>query len=622
MSAQLVNDMGTDRTTKTSRLLLTIDRTAFDSRFSVLCLCASQTARRYAWCSPVMDALVENTVNVRSVCYRDYKTYVLVENAGREAVKRAVAAADSAGMYSTIDVLSAYDMMAKDAGESTLTQLLLNALPGIGRGDGCLWTNLTGRFVCHHTAWKGKDSAKHPIHVVLDMAVDQQMNLQLDVRTFSRLQKGDKDNDGHRPLYRIDDSGRIRRLFEQKGTEVYIQKRYDNGKSEIPFLCLQDEMDFLTSKMGMLDRAMAQFERVYEGIASLSFAEAVVQERLRKSCTEFKRMTVNPRSEWVSRNGIRLVDMVANDYSEILRKAVAEHLEERYSVKASDTPDGAPELRIIHDRKWYEDRKEKDAHEYQAMEDTRGVQHLTLETCMFGGVVSNAINTLLDSSINNLIVKDDIAKGRISLVRWAEYGFASDVVFGIRHGGTDEEDGDEHLALMTVSPDGTFSLQDRQVDEFTEEKGSLYSAMCAYPALRMAVQYEGNITSIEDSGMFSIPENGLIQKELRDNASSMAKCKISRGDAARELFFTAVTDINSVTMEGEPGTLFNVGVIGSGMNTTIQRGSRVRIMRAIKGDDLSLRLLPMLAEGHVRNGQLTVLPFPFKYLSEYASISI
>ena len=126
---------------------------------------------------------------------------------------------------------------------------------------------------------------------------------------------------------------------------------------------------------------------------------------------------------------------------------------------------------------------------------------------------------------------------------------------------------------------------------------------------------------LEDTAMFTIPEIEALRQEMARNANDKAKSKVSRSADARRKFFTAVTDINRFRMNGYDEFLYNVGIIGSGMNTTIQRGSRVRRLRLINGKDFSEDLLVMLTDAHVRNGQMTVLPFPFKYINEYCGIT-
>lgn len=61
-----------------------------------------------------------------------------------------------------------------------------------------------------------------------------------------------------------------------------------------------------------------------------------------------------------------------------------------------------------------------------------------------------------------------------------------------------------------------------------------------------------------------------------------------------------------------------VGTIGEGMRWNIPRAANIRKIEGNSGAQVMFeRLLPLMNVTFVHNGQLTVLPFPFKYLREY-----
>ena len=60
-----------------------------------------------------------------------------------------------------------------------------------------------------------------------------------------------------------------------------------------------------------------------------------------------------------------------------------------------------------------------------------------------------------------------------------------------------------------------------------------------------------------------------------------------------------------------------VGEIGAGINSTLS-GVPIRKIEVDEDSELFFdKLLPLMGVTFVRNGQLTVVPFPFKYLREY-----
>lgn len=67
---------------------------------------------------------------------------------------------------------------------------------------------------------------------------------------------------------------------------------------------------------------------------------------------------------------------------------------------------------------------------------------------------------------------------------------------------------------------------------------------------------------------------------------------------------------------------YNVGTVGAGMQSYIERASVVRKIETANGGSLIFeQLLPLLGVEFVSYGMLTVVPFPFKYLREYTYIN-
>lgn len=94
-----------------------------------------------------------------------------------------------------------------------------------------------------------------------------------------------------------------------------------------------------------------------------------------------------------------------------------------------------------------------------------------------------------------------------------------------------------------------------------------------------------------------------------------------RNESFRSNLLQSITDIRYYK---EDDVLFYfVGVKGKGMQSKISRAATIRTIypNFSDGRDSELeKILPLLSATFVRNGQYTVLPFPFKYLREYANI--
>ncbi|CAM2783260.1 hypothetical protein LAAC103601_03245 [Lactobacillus acidophilus] len=97
----------------------------------------------------------------------------------------------------------------------------------------------------------------------------------------------------------------------------------------------------------------------------------------------------------------------------------------------------------------------------------------------------------------------------------------------------------------------------------------------------------------------------------------------SRSAWARDHYLNGLTDINYY--QEKSSLYYNVGVIGKGMNMSINKGSIVRKISPIDllndEDGLSSKdifdLIDTMLVTFVKYTDLTVLPFPEKYLNEY-----
>ena len=91
-----------------------------------------------------------------------------------------------------------------------------------------------------------------------------------------------------------------------------------------------------------------------------------------------------------------------------------------------------------------------------------------------------------------------------------------------------------------------------------------------------------------------------------------------RNKEKREKYFSGVIDINYFQYT-DTSARFCVGKIGEGMKAKLERASVIREVQAEEDSKLIFEeLLPLMGVDFVKLGMLTVIPFPFKYLREYA----
>lgn len=168
-------------------------------------------------------------------------------------------------------------------------------------------------------------------------------------------------------------------------------------------------------------------------------------------------------------------------------------------------------VRYIHDKSFYSD-SEVDPHQ-ESMEDYV-VQHITVEN--FKHQSSAAVYNIL----KELVIKKDIAIGKITLVDWSQYGYKADWLFGVVVDGT--------YYFMTIHPDGSFKIEalkrnlftmteyDKYMDYFglNEENKNDYRGV-----IGLVKDAEGNINLIKDTNMYSMPDYTAMGDVLKNVAS-------------------------------------------------------------------------------------------------------
>ena len=94
-----------------------------------------------------------------------------------------------------------------------------------------------------------------------------------------------------------------------------------------------------------------------------------------------------------------------------------------------------------------------------------------------------------------------------------------------------------------------------------------------------------------------------------------------RGKERREELLSSCLDIKMYEENGKQ--FYYVGTIGEGMRWVIPRAANVRSIEGYNDAPLMFdRLLPTMSVTFVHNGQLTVVPFAFKYLREYVKTKV
>ena len=501
--------------------------------------------------------------------------------------------------------------------DDIIVQLLLNAL-GSYDSEFLKFNNLTGHLYCFHTDWikHGKEKNADVIWRVpcLELSVTKEMCLNLNVRTFtSELLRNHitftKKKFEDYPKYVFAANNTLRRRLKDDNETCFIMRQIDGTKTEIPFLDLQNIAKFQHTKMGVLNSVLNTFNEKYSDMCKIEFACKEISSRLDYS-KSVQKENAKRIKDVLEEKGVQLIDQIDDEYSAIFTQNIKALLESKYEISPTIGKRVSKDklnIVIIHNAEYY--NGVNDPHD-KIYEDA-AVQHITFED--FSDSSEFAIATV----VHEIIIKKDIQERKISLFDWSNLGFAEPVSFGIEA----EIEDIKRYFFITVNPDGSFEIKEQELtlfemNEYTEMVEIFEQGRTDSEVVKGVIRFaDGSINVIKDAGLFTVPEISEIAELLDDGDNKL------RGKERREELLSSCLDIK---MYGDNGRCYYfVGTIGEGMRQNIQRACVVRNVEGYDGAAVKFdEMLPMMNVTFIHNGQLTVIPFPFKYLREYVNSAV
>ncbi|SCG89606.1 Uncharacterised protein [uncultured Clostridium sp.] len=420
------------------------------------------------------------------------------------------------------DSLSIKSMTSSSIPEYLLTQLFLNALTS-PVDEMISFNNLSGKLLCFRPAWLNKDKENFIWGMqCLEVKVGDDMCVNLVAHRMTSLalkkqMKFEKRKLQDYPQYEFSyNNNTLKRVSNENKDrrENFIIKPVDGERGSITFFDFTDYETFSCTKMGVLYDILNALHDEFGKYIRVKFKQYSIDEVL-----EYKRVSLELYKDIVKKevlnSGINIVDVVHSETSEDYLQDVADGInkiipEAKCSV-GKRLSKKKLNVRYIHDKFFYSD-SEVDPHQ-ESMEDYV-VQHITVEN--FKHQSSAAVYNIL----KELVIKKDIATGKITLVDWSQYGYKADWLFGVVLDGT--------YYSMTIHPDGSFKIEalkrnlfnmteyDKYMDYFglNEENKNDYRGV-----IGLVKDAEGNINLIKDTNMYSMPDYTAMGDVLKNVAS-------------------------------------------------------------------------------------------------------
>lgn len=590
---------------KTNQLAYEFNRELFSKNYDIFCISTSE--KHFKNGAYIIDApLLSNAVC--SVLFSSGKEiFVLMKhsNVNISLLKETLSKADGA----TYITLSQKPVEALKM--NIIFQLMLNSL-GNYESTWLKFNNITGHLYCFHPNWlvRGKKDASEVIFKVpcLELKLSSEFRLNMEIHTFtSELLRNKIDFKKKKfedyPKYVFSAHNTLRRKLKDDTEKSFIMRQTQNAKTEIAFLDIQNADRFNQSKMGVLATVLENFNNRFANIAHLEFENVTNYTSLDYTSSvanENKRAIAN----LLSSKPIKIVDCIDDEYSQLFCKEIRELLFTKYKVNAScgkRISKNHLNIRVVHNAAYYSDGKDP----HRSFDDV-SVQHITFED--FFECSEFAISTI----IHEMLIKDDLVNKRISLFDWNLLNFKGDIDFGIE---TTDGSNTKYI-FMTIHPDGTFNISEQTLDLFDATQYHqcveiFENAKINSEKIHGIIRDSSNhVNIIKDTGWFTIPEIHNIKAELVKGNTKL------RNKEKRDALLSSCLDIKM--FKNADRTYYFVGTIGNGMKYLIHRAANIREIEAFENSEMLFEmLLPLMNVTFVHNGQLTILPFPFKYLREY-----
>lgn len=461
----------------------------------------------------------------------------------------------------------------------------------------------------------------------VEIVIDEDCTFDLKIRTFTkrrvligRAQGDEKELEKIKSQvgYRLSPVATMVLAHEQK--DEYILRRAKGDKPskrrDLTFSAQADKVAY--TKKGILYRELQILERRYS-----DFAQVSLREYPRKSFYEVLKSEQYARVVAERSVGQRVVVSFARKGLAGVARKLADRLSDTsWDVRASY--DG----RVVDPLAWNlvvvpNEVAENDGYALHA-----GVveQHVTPDVCepLFKAAsnakVRGAQEGILGAMLKELLVKQDVADGRVRAFDLGSFGVGSVTVCGVANVARKEKDKvelDERLATLTIGADGAMDyashpIEDGPVDEMELElltaegkldKDAYIFDVRAGGRAMLARVWDTGLTTFSSDFVNLVRDYQLTGKAGRK----------------KEFFESYNSPYYGIgTFECAGMTCYFVGV-NNGTKEDVATAIHVRSIEVLEGDDLSELLVQLVNVGLSRYGAPSRWPIPVKYLNECAA---
>lgn len=551
-----------------------------------------------------------------------------------------------------------------------LAQLLINSI-STPKHKRLSFNNLTGKLFLfnanHFKVSRTRDKELIFKIVGIEFKINKDISLELNVKTFSNVLLSKKMDFSKRKfsdfpkytfVYATNSLKRILGSDNKDENQFILKQTSKNGileKNNIPFLEFSDFESFKLSKIGILKDVLLTIENKLSNYLKISFKSNEINNIERfsnKFNIEDKKLSVNLIDSISDEDSLELINDLKTELNKVSPLSSVK-------VSSKESKHGY-NIKLINNKKHYERYSLNDPYIASVKN-----QHITKQDFKLNSKAS------IKAILKELIIKNDIDNRNVSVFDWKSLNYKNDWIFG-----TKNEDG---YYYIIIKPNGNLSFKQFIPDLFSQNEFNDLCNIFEYDTnIEFIIKdNQGNINAIKKTANYTLPEFDLIYDILIQESESIKLTRDESEKYIRAIFKEAgklniiLTKLNSLNewnkqsllscfsnrndkklfvdyIKSETGEIlksylrdktryeildsqldihqFNennrfyyfVGIKGSGIQQQIPRASIIREIQIINESDFLFdKLLPLMNVEFVKNGELTVLPFPLKYLREW-----
>ena len=571
----------------TNRLIVSFNHTTIDSNFDFYII--STTEKYISNGAYILDKPIE-VLKAESVVFDNGRSLFIMFR--KNTISR----------LELVKVLESEVITIKQVGSSDIKDYILFKLFlfGISNYDSesLKFNNITGKLYILNQKWIAKNRQSFK---ALNISVDNELNIKAEATSFNSLTLfKNKKNVKDYPKYTFANKNNAlkRVLHFDKDENVYIRKAICGRKAEIEYLNL-DPKKIKYTKVFYIYESLRLLILKYGKYLSYSLEEVEIKKSIQS--IRDKNFMNNAYEDFNSRETHLISRVKESEYKHEFQdifENLSSHLQSNVIV-TGDIIKGYNNIVYIHNEDYYIDNKYEDP--YKKIDRNAVVQCITIEDS--SDKMIDDVNAIFETVIKESVIKNDIINKRsFTLDDWTSYGFDGDWVFG-------KEKDNKHYFII-VKPNGSFEFRYKvndfeTFDDIILDKCSEYLTDNTGKEKVVIADNKGNVNIISRTTRFILPSREIINADI-----------ISRSKESRDKNLSGVVDINYYEL-AEKDFYFNVGLIGSGMNTTIPKATLLYKCEVLSGHNIMPFILETMSVLFVKFKSFTVLPYPIKYLNEF-----